>query len=137
MIGRWWRGAGCEVLDVPHKVGGACSAVKGSEGSVGTRKVRVCGIGHTRGLVEGSVVCLVCGGVVITRRFLGSMRSPSTLLNCEMRFFDRLSFEIRPELEMFVNAEIGLSLYLIQGMMHDGTLEVARDGLVCTVRATR
>ena len=72
MIGRWWRGAGCEVLDVPHKVGGACSAVKGSEGSVGTRKVRVCGIGHTRGLVEGSVVCLVCGGVVIPRRFLGS-----------------------------------------------------------------
>jgi hypothetical protein len=44
------------------------------------------------------------------------MRSPSTLPNCEMRFFDRFSFEIRPELEMFVNAEIGVSLYLIQGL---------------------
>ena len=65
---------------------------------------------------KGSVIFVVCGQMVETRRFLGSMRSPSTLLNCEMRFFDRLSFEIRPELEMFVNAEIGLSLYLIQGI---------------------
>ena len=74
----------------------------GSDGSVGTRKVRVCGVSHTwiqrRGLVEGSVVCLVCRGVVETRRFLGSMRSPSTLPNCEMRVFDRLTFEIHPEL---------------------------------------
>ena len=70
----------------------------GSDGSVGTRKVRVCGVSHTRGLVEGSVVCLVCGGVVKTRRFFGSMRSPSTLPNCEMRFFDRLTFEIHPQL---------------------------------------
>ena len=89
---------GCEVLDVTHKIGGAWGAVGGSDGSVGTHKVRVCGVSHARGLVEGSVACLVCGGVVKTRRFLGSMRSPSTLPNCEMRFFDRLTFEIHPQL---------------------------------------
>jgi hypothetical protein len=36
--------------------------------------------------------------VVIPRRFLGSMRSPLTLPNFEVRVFDRLSFEIHPEL---------------------------------------
>ena len=89
---------GCEVLDVTHKIGGAWGAVGGSDGSVGARKVRVCGTGHSRGFVEGSVVCAVCGSVVETRRFFGSMCSPSMLPDWELRFFDRLGFEIHPEL---------------------------------------
>ena len=47
---------------------------------------------------KGSVIFVVCGWMVKTRRFLGVMRSPSTLPNCEMRIFDRVTFEIRPEL---------------------------------------
>ena len=98
IIGRWGRGAGCEVPDAMHWLGYVWGAVRGSDGSVGARKVRVCGTGHSRGFVEGSVVCAVCGSVVETRRLFGSLRSPSMLPNWELRFFDRLGFEIHPEL---------------------------------------
>jgi hypothetical protein len=47
---------------------------------------------------KGSVIFVLCGHMVETCRFLGSMCSSSTLPNCEVRFFDRLRFEIRPEL---------------------------------------
>ena len=55
---------------------------------------------------KGSVIFVVCGQMVETRRFLGSMRSPSTLSNCEMRFFHRLRFKIRPELYVFLISDV-------------------------------